>query len=396
MQSASTLSAIVACAFLAGCAAGHHAAPPAADAVPHFTCVRLEGMGGSPFGIGTGDWNGDGQPDLVISSAELGGVTPYLNAGQRRFTPQPIVHAGELSRHIAVADINGDGHLDLAVANAESHNVAILIGDGNGGFQNNKQYRTGISPFDVAFADFDGDGRLDLVIVNESNAAISGNTGFVSVLFGQEDGFSQPVQLTAGDRPSAVAVAELNGQPGLDLAVTNWKSNTVSIFLNSGARTFRHSDEIAYGGGIPYGPGRPYSVAAGDFDQDGATDLAVTDLSTNTVVILFGDGHGAFPRHASYKAGNGVRHVVSVDLNGDGVLDLVTANTSGDSVSMLMGQRGGTFAPAQQFPVGRGPRVVHAVDLDGDGKPDLVVTNAAAGTVSLLFQTDGDSRWCPQ
>src|ERR1019366_172423 len=98
----------------------------------------------SPFGIAAGDWNGDGKPDLVVSSADTGRVTAYLNTGSRSFTAQGRVFAGHISRHIAVGDVNGDGHLDLAVANADSNDVAILIGDGSGGFQNIKQYRTGI------------------------------------------------------------------------------------------------------------------------------------------------------------------------------------------------------------------------------------------------------------
>lgn len=382
------LAAVLAGALLAGCGAVRPATPVVRDAVPNFACLPLAGVGAAPFGIAAGDWNGDGKPDLVVDSAQTGRVTVYLNNGQRTFASHGDVFAGQISRHIAVGDVNGDGHLDLAVANAGSHDVAILLGDGSGGFQNVKQYRTGIGPFEAALADLDGDGRLDLIIVNESNVAMAGTPGIVSVLFGNDGGFSAPLQLRAGDHPSGVAVAELDGEPGLDFAVPNWNSNTVSIFTNTGQRSFRHSGEIAYGGE------RPFGVTAGDFDRDGATDLAVTDLVHDAVVVMYGDGHGAFPRTAKYAAGLGVRHVVSVDLNGDGVLDLVTANTGANTVSVLMGRRDGTFAPARAIAVGKGPRAVIAQDLDGDGKPDLAVTNMTAGTVSLLFQTDGPSQPC--
>ena len=383
-------AAIVACLLLAGCTAARHPASPSPAAAPSFTCARLADSPTAPFGIGIGDWNGDGTPDLAVSSSDTGRVSVYLNDGHGKFTSHGEVFSGQIARHVAVGDMNGDGHLDLAVANGESHDVAILLGDGSGGFRNVKQYRTGISPFDVALADLDGDGRLDLVIVNESNALIAGPHGIVSVLFGQPEGFAPPLKLNAGDHPSAVAVAELNGTAGLDLAVTNWKSDTVSIFTNTGTRSFEHSGEIAYGGG------RPYGVAAGDYNRDGFTDLAVTDLEHDAVVVMYGDGHGTFPRTASYKVGPGVRHVVSVDLDGDGVLDLVTANTLSDSVSLLIGRPDGSFAPAQTMAVGLKPRTVMTRDLNGDGKPDIVVTDSGSDAVSLLFQTSGPSQACPQ
>ena len=300
----------------------------------------------------------------------------------RTFAKTGEVFAGDTSRHLASADFDGDGNVDLVVANALSHDAVVLPGDGSGGFVRGPRYLTGIAPFAVAVADLDGDGRLDIVVANESNVAHSEGLGSGKVLFGGPDGFEDGVDLPAGERPSAVVVAEIDGQSGADIAMTNWKSSTVSIFRNRGNRRFETQPPLTYDGGNPYG------LAAGDFDGDGAVDLAVTDLERDAVVVLYGDGRGQFPRSARHRAGSGVRHVVAVDLNGDGRLDLVTANTSANSLTILLGTPEGTFLAAGAVQVGKGPRTVMAADVDGDGKPDLVVANMTESSVWVLFQDE--------
>ena len=100
-----------------------------------------------------------------------------------------------------------------------------------------------------------------------------------------------------GSRSQAVAVADLNGDGKLDLAVGNLDSATVSIFLGIGDGTFTPRVDFATGQ-------FPNSVAIGDFNGDGKPDLALANGS-GTISILSGNGDGTFQPHVDYPVGIG-------------------------------------------------------------------------------------------
>src|SRR5690348_3278257 len=73
-------------------------------------------------GVGVGDFNGEGLPDVVLTSNQ-GGPKLYLNRGHFRF--QDITSAAGLTAKddswttgVAIADVNGDGLLDIYICKA--------------------------------------------------------------------------------------------------------------------------------------------------------------------------------------------------------------------------------------------------------------------------------------
>ena len=62
----------------------------------------------------------------------------------------------------------------------------------------------------------------------------------------------------------------------------------------------------------------PRSVAVGDFNGDGAQDLAVANRDSNNVSVLLGNGDGTFQAAVNFGAGAGPRSVAVGDFNGDG------------------------------------------------------------------------------
>src|SRR5688572_28976379 len=70
---------------------------------------------------------------------------------------------------VATGDFNGDGRPDLAVTSAGTSTVGVLLGNANGTFQPAVSSATGNGPQSVAVGDFNTDGKLDLATSNASD-----------------------------------------------------------------------------------------------------------------------------------------------------------------------------------------------------------------------------------
>src|SRR5207302_1362666 len=96
-------------------------------------------------------------------------------------------------------------------------------------------------------------------------------------------------------------------------------------------------------------------------------------------------GANAFASMVTYPVGKNPESVALGDFNADGKTDLATANDGSDDVSVLLNGGGGAFLAAKSYPVGARPESVVAVDLNGDGKLDLATANGDDNTVSVLL-----------
>jgi hypothetical protein len=229
--------------------------------------------------------------------------------------------------------------------------------------------RVGNSPSAVIVADFNGDGRLDLAATNEAD-----NT--VSILLGIEGGrFAAQATYPAGSSPTGLVTGDFNGDGKLDLALMDScgscgvSPNLVSILLGNGDGSFRAAGTYASGGG-------PIGIVTADFNTDGNLDLALANEVDNTVSILLGNGDGSFKAQTTVAVGARPYSLASGDFNGDSKTDLVTLNISDGTVTVLLSNGAGTFNRVDSSSgVGSGPslNVLTVGDFNQDGKLDLVV-----------------------
>jgi len=196
------------------------------------------------------------------------------------------------------------------------------------------------------------------------------------------------VTLLVGSGPASVATGDFDGDGNTDLVTANTSSNDVSVLLNKGR--YRHGRWLGFAaatdtsvGASP--PSWPTAVTASDFDRDDDVDLAVANLNGLSVSVLENDGTAAFTKTEQLSVGSQPQSIAAVELNGDIWPDLAVANTNSATVSVLLNLGNGQFDAASDYPVGSAPQTLAAGDLDGDGLADLVVANRGSGNISVLW-----------
>ena len=308
-------------------------------------------VGSSPRSVAVGDFNNDGKPDVAVAIQFSKSVSILLGTGGGSFGPETSFGVGISPVSVAVGDFNNDGKLDLATANSTGANVSILLNTCPASctmpsFGPKTDFQVGFGPEFVAIGDFNNDGKLDLVTANfgSDNVSILLNTCPASCT---TPSFGPKTDFGVGSGPRSVAVGDFNNDGKLDLATANFNSANVSILLNTcpaACTTPSFGQQSDFGLGS--GPFTVPVVAVGDFNNDGKLDLAVANLRIflDSVSILLGTGTGDFGQQSDFGVGSGPFSVAVGDFNNDGKLDLVTANFGSDNISVLLNNFGGTPA----------------------------------------------------
>ena len=118
-----------------------------------------------------------------------------------------------------------------------------------------------------------------------------------------------------------------------------------------------------------------YRLATGDFNHDGALDVAFTASPSDVVGVLLGRGDGSFLPAQLYERCAQSDSIVVADFNRDGHPDIAATCIAANLLVVLWGKGDGTFPTRTEVPVPGGPRFPAVGDLNKDGWPDLVVSS---------------------
>lgn len=295
-------------------------------------------------------------------------------------------------RAVAVGNLNEDKLENLDAFSIGNNNVSILKRRGNDSITSQVIFNTGImeefnenNPKELVLTNPDGDDgdTLSLLLKEENTDA----TGAVT--------FAPQVMFSAGDKPFALALGDVNSDGHQDILVVNNKSDDVSVLLGDGSGNFSTQSPIPVGFG-------PRSIAIGDFNNDDNLDAVVANFGlpgspffNNTISVLLGNGSGNFSVQAPITVGVGPHSIAVEDFNRDGYQDVVTANWDDDTLSVLWGNGKGNFSLQSTLPVGQTPSFLVVEDFNQDGWPDLVNTNMESDNISILLG-DGSGNFLPQ
>ena len=344
-------------------------------------------------GVATGDVNGDGLPDIMLT----GNMVPnklYINKGGFKFedvTEKAGVQGRSKWKTGAVmADVNGDGLLDIYVCysgpgtDAERANELYI----NNGLKNGvpsftesaKQYgldAPGTYTTTVAFFDMDNDGDLDMFMVNHGDMFYNPFFNTASLRAKRHPKFGNRLYRNDGGKFTdvsdqahidgsglnfglSVAISDINNDGWPDIYVTNDYDERDFLYLNNHNGTFRevltkaagHISEFAMGSDIA------------DYNNDGMADIMALDMlpeDNHRQKLLKGaDTYDKYNMRADYGFHHQqMRNTLQLNNGND---------TSGMPIFSEVGQFAGVFSTDWSW-------APLFADFDNDGWKDLFISD---------------------
>jgi Flp pilus assembly protein TadD len=352
-----------------------------------------------PAFLGSGaafvDVEGSGWPDLLLANASANvPATPayYRNNHDGTFSPAAgtgIDYRGT-AMGVASGDYDGDGLPDVFIAGY--HSSALYHNEGKGRFHDVTSL---LSPklqqswaISAAFIDFDHDGDLDLYITCAPDAGGAPASNFVFRNNG--DGtFTETGEATGTARTGftpSLAFMDFNDSRDVDLLLVG---PNLKLFSNNRDGSFK---DVSARAGVD-APAGVLGLAVGDFDGDGHMDICLPPKTAGGPArLLWNRGDSYESQDLPVSSGARFWSARAFDYDNDGDLDILLA---GDEIRLLenLGRR--KFVDVTPL-VGLGnikaanARAVAIADYDRDGDLDLLITRC--GAAPLLLRNDGGNR----
>lgn len=346
--------------------------------------VDAHGNVGCPLNLDGSGFDADGDVlaySWQILEAPAGSNAVISNATSERPSFLPDAR-GEYLFEVAVSD--GYASSTVSVGPVTVEGGRFCSGNGSGLVQVGSQ-GTG-----VAIADLNGDGRNDIAFVTGYYDSLENDGKLFVLLQDGLGGMSAPIRYdldgSFSNRPSSVAVGDLNGDGKSDIAV-GLDRYGIQILLQNALGGLA-SSQVLYAWDSTL-------VKIGDLNHDGQNDLAGIGWGSDTATVWYG---GSLDAPVTYDISHGGYDEIEVqDLNSDGRRDLVVMSGQGlsDSFGILFQDDGGNLSLPVYYGLGNStlPDGLATGDLNGDGRRDVALSHL--GAVSTFLQNASGSLDAP-
>jgi hypothetical protein len=321
-----------------------------------------------PTGVGAGDLNQDGKPDIILVTHPdtlATTVKVYMSTDAYSWNSTALDFTGPYleAREVLVADVDGDGRNE-AILWGKNSTTLLLLRPGARGLTP----LTGVTltdfPQSLYVVDMDGDGVTELVVASGER---------VLVIKAQPPPRCDPILQSAprhavAEKPvNYLVTADFTGDGRPDVVSGNFESTILRLMRGTGNGTLQFAWDLDVGV-------NPGCLATSDVNGDRRPDLLVCHVDGFSVWL--GQADGTLRSDAVVATDAPVGQLAVADLDGDLRDDVVALKGTPD---MGFGaqpflQAGGTWVGGTTLPMGY-PSVFGLGRVDGDDTWDLVVTH---------------------
>lgn len=364
--------------------------PPAAIPVNH------------PTWITTGDFNGDGIPEIAVCQPLRNRVAVLTRQpGGSYDVSAAYPMAGEFN-DILADHFNADEHLDLAVL-INHQSLRILLNQGDGTFNNpGSGFSCACQPGELYCCDLNGDGATDLAGWNYRRIPDPWGSPYdyyVHELFVKKNngfgGFPEylTTSISEGDgtpQSFCMGIRDLDGDTDADVLLS-YSGGLLGVhaimFVNDGAGNFVENRTV-YSGALQF----DHSFVILDIDHDSDSDI----LMGPGLAVLINDGNGEFRRFEP-QSRLIMRDMIAPDLNGDGFADII-GRTGSNTVAVLFHDSVSNFSTGCSYTGLQDSRYIVLEDFNLDGIDDMLVGRSTDGYWShdidslFVFLNDGSGH----
>ncbi|MEO0145998.1 MAG: FG-GAP-like repeat-containing protein [candidate division WOR-3 bacterium] len=329
-----------------------------------------------PHGVGVGDINGDGLPDVLVSDTYGSQVYWYENNGNWGFT-RHFVGSSSYPLYVDAGDIDSDGDVDIVTGDYLGSNIYVFYNSGNGSSFTSRVLPTSGEAWEVDLGDVDADGDLD----------IATSTGGGVLLFRNDAGLFTQVYVGSLSWPHGCRFFDMEGDGHLEIASTH----PFQVFKNDGAENFSlyYQDANLQEG---------WGVGPADINGDGYMDVAVNDYYGGATYVYWGSASG-FTKQPIGLAGESEGMDMG-EINAQTGVDIAVGAASSWVICYYYNPPGFTVEIVDNL---YDADLVVICDLNGDMCPDLVASGPMGGAV-LAYEnrncpfevSEGDGKGEPQ
>lgn len=352
------------------------------------------------FDVAIADFDGDGKNDLVATkdatteNSTATDIIIYHNTsswGNISFTEQNV-NIGNPTVNITTGDVDGDGKIDIVVSRGGTTNrnqIYVLRNTSSSGtisFAAAKSYFLPNGHFakTVVIRDLDLDGKPEVIASNTFNNELSifknnGTPNNINLSF-------TPTIITVdgATTTNGLAIEDINHDGKPDLVISQFLDNDIFIIPNEsvdGNLIFGTQKVLSFTGNLN-------NVAIADINLDGYQDILVTMTVEGKLAILEGsDNDFNFGSPTTYSTGANSWGIDVGDFSGNGKPDIIVSSSASSAFSFVENKSEDGVLSLAIIDVSQSLNSRNLVmgDIDGDAKPDITLTTFSGSANELLI-----------